>query len=140
MQRSEGFLGSRIKLSNSPTVLTVAIINISELFPRAMGMVMSTSCLWQGAHATGERQTGRAESRAQNFYVCTSSQPHNISKREGVKAPELTSRFGAGCAELQSGSRAVIRGRKRAKFQACCLWIPKPLLQNVDVALRAASS
>lgn len=63
MQRSEGFLGSRVKLSNGPTVLTVAIIDISELVPRDMGMVTARPAFGRELMLQGKGRQ-RAESRA----------------------------------------------------------------------------
>lgn len=52
----------------------VARIDISELVPGDMRMVTSTSCLQQGVHGTGDRQTdGEGGPSLGHFHVCTSS-------------------------------------------------------------------
>ena len=85
-RQSEGFPGSRLKPSNNHHRLTGAVIDISELVPGNTRRLKSSSCFWQrarGARVGGggdrHRQDGMS---AEHFYVCISSQPHNVWERE----------------------------------------------------------
>lgn len=52
----------------------VARIDISELVPGDMNMVTSSSCLRQGVHGIGDRQTGREGGLSLGYFrICTSS-------------------------------------------------------------------
>lgn len=84
-RQSEGFPGSRLKPSNSHH-LTEAVLAISELVPGNTRRLKSGSCFWQRARGAGvggggdrHRQDG---TRAGHFYICISSQPHNVWERE----------------------------------------------------------
>lgn len=124
-----------MKPSNHHQCLPVVIINISELDPGDVEMVKSTSCLWQGTHGAGDRQKERAASRA----LMSVPPPSLIAPRPGSEGPRADSPFGGGCAVI-----VLVKGHGQeqnvAKSRACCLWVSKSLLQNVDVVPRAASS
>lgn len=93
----------------------------------------STSCLWQGAHATGERQT---EGRVQSTFMSVPPPSLITSPRGREWLPIME----VGVQSYSLGQGPWLGAERVLNSRPAACGSPKPLLQNVDVALRAASS